>query len=139
MEPEMPDDTKGRNSYEASSNETEDRALSRRNILLGSSALMAAVTITSDALAQAQKAAPAAAPPAPVAPSSRKPNILVIWGDDIGIANISAYSGGLMGYETPSIDRIAREGLKMQHYYGSSPAPQGVRPSSPDSTAFAPG
>jgi len=114
----MPDDTKGRDSYRASSNEIEDRALSRRNILLGSSALMAAATVTSGALAQAQKAAPAAAPATPVAPSGRKPNILVIWGDDIGIANISAYSNGLMGYETPSIDRIAREGLKMQHYYG---------------------
>ena len=60
MEPEMPDDTKGRDSYRASSNETEDRALSRRDILLGSSALMAAATVTSGALAQAQKAAPAA-------------------------------------------------------------------------------
>ena len=47
-----------------------------------------------------------------------KPNILVIFGDDIGIANISAYSNGLMGYETPNIDRIAREGIKFQHYYG---------------------
>ncbi|WP_245283602.1 arylsulfatase [Bradyrhizobium sp. URHD0069] len=56
--------------------------------------------------------------PQPTPPSGRKPNILVIWGDDIGIANISAYSNGLMGYETPSIDRIAREGIKMQHYYG---------------------
>ena len=49
---------------------------------------------------------------------AKKPNILVIWGDDIGIANVSAYSGGLMGYETPNIDRIAREGIRMQHYYG---------------------
>ena len=39
-----------------------------------------------------------------------KPNILVIWGDDIGITNISAYSQGLMGYQTPNIDRIAKEG-----------------------------
>lgn len=36
-----------------------------------------------------------------------KPNILVIWGDDIGITNLSCYSGGLMGYRTPNIDRIA--------------------------------
>ena len=56
--------------------------------------------------------------PAPPAPGARKPNILVIFGDDIGIANISAYSNGLMGYETPNIDRIAREGIKFQHYYG---------------------
>src|ERR1700759_2267596 len=47
-----------------------------------------------------------------------KPNILVIFGDDIGIANISAYSNGLMGYETPNIDRVAREGIKFLHYYG---------------------
>ena len=42
----------------------------------------------------------------------------MIYGDDIGIANVSAYSNGLMGYETPNIDRIAREGIKFQHYYG---------------------
>jgi len=36
-----------------------------------------------------------------------KPNILVIWGDDVGITNISAYSHGMMGYQTPNIDRIA--------------------------------
>ena len=47
-----------------------------------------------------------------------KPNVLVIFGDDIGIANISAYSGGLMGYETPNIDRIAREGIRFLQYYG---------------------
>ncbi|UPG92876.1 arylsulfatase [Luteibacter aegosomatissinici] len=47
-----------------------------------------------------------------------KPNILIIWGDDIGIANLSCYSGGLMGYETPNIDRLATEGLRFLHYYG---------------------
>ena len=47
-----------------------------------------------------------------------KPNILVLWGDDIGISNISAYSDGLMGYETPNIDRIANEGLRFLHYHG---------------------
>ncbi len=40
-----------------------------------------------------------------------KPNILVIWGDDIGQSNISAYTMGLMGYQTPNIDRIAKEGM----------------------------
>ena len=39
-----------------------------------------------------------------------KPNILVIWGDDIGVHNISAYNHGIMGYQTPNIDRIANEG-----------------------------
>jgi len=47
-----------------------------------------------------------------------KPNILVIWGDDIGITNISAYSRGLMGYKTPNIDRIANEGAIFTDYYG---------------------
>ena len=114
----MPDDTRDRECQETPSNEIEDRPLNRRNILLGSSALVAAAAITSGALAQAQKAAPATAAPAPAGPSGRKPNILVIWGDDIGVANISAYSNGLMGYETPNIDRIGREGIKFLHYYG---------------------
>jgi arylsulfatase A-like enzyme len=47
-----------------------------------------------------------------------KPNILVIFGDDIGIANVSAYSDGLMGYTTPNIDRIGEEGIRFLHYYG---------------------
>ena len=47
-----------------------------------------------------------------------KPNILVIWGDDIGITNISAYSDGIMGYQTPNIDRIADEGIRFTDYYG---------------------
>ena len=50
--------------------------------------------------------------------AGKKPNILVLWGDDIGISNISAYSDGLMGYTTPNIDRIAKEGLRFLHYYG---------------------
>ena len=41
---------------------------------------------------------------------AKKPNILVIWGDDIGWSNISAYNHGMMGYETPNIDRLAGEG-----------------------------
>jgi arylsulfatase A-like enzyme len=96
-------------------NTTEQRVLDRRSILLGSTTLAAASAIAAGApvqVAQAQQR-PAAAPAA-----GGKPNILVIFGDDIGIANISAYSNGLMGYETPNIDRIAREGIKMQHYYG---------------------
>ena len=47
-----------------------------------------------------------------------KPNILVIWGDDIGISNLSCYSDGLMGYRTPNIDRIADEGIRFTDYYG---------------------
>ena len=47
-----------------------------------------------------------------------KPNILVIWGDDIGISNLSCYSHGLMGYRTPNIDRIAKEGMMFTDCYG---------------------
>ncbi len=47
-----------------------------------------------------------------------QPNILVIWGDDIGQSNISAYTMGLMGYRTPNIDRIAKEGIIFTDYYG---------------------
>ncbi|HEY4416965.1 MAG TPA: arylsulfatase [Verrucomicrobiae bacterium] len=48
----------------------------------------------------------------------KKPNILVIWGDDIGIENVSAYSDGLMGYATPNIDRVGKEGIRFLDYYG---------------------
>ncbi len=47
-----------------------------------------------------------------------KPNILVIWGDDIGQSNISAYTFGLVGYKTPNIDRIAKAGMMFTDYYG---------------------
>src|SRR5579872_6694238 len=47
-----------------------------------------------------------------------KPNILVIWGDDIGITNLSCYSDGLMGYRTPNIDRLAAEGMRFTDSYG---------------------
>ena len=50
--------------------------------------------------------------------SADRPNILVIWGDDIGISNLSVYSMGLLGYQTPNIDRIAREGMVFTDYYG---------------------
>ena len=58
------------------------------------------------------------AAPTPVLAQDKKQNILVIFGDDVGITNISAYSDGLMGYETPNIDRIATEGLRFLSYYG---------------------
>jgi hypothetical protein len=47
-----------------------------------------------------------------------KPNILIIWGDDIGWFNVSAYNLGIMGYRTPNIDRIAREGALFTDWYG---------------------
>ena len=50
--------------------------------------------------------------------ATRKPNILVIWGDDIGQFNVSAYNHGMMGYKTPNIDRIAKEGALFTDWYG---------------------
>ncbi|NRB38953.1 MAG: arylsulfatase [Pseudomonadales bacterium] len=50
--------------------------------------------------------------------AANKPNILVVWGDDIGMWNVSAYSRGMMGYQTPNIDRIANEGMMFTDYYG---------------------
>ncbi len=47
-----------------------------------------------------------------------QPNILIVWGDDIGQSNISAYTMGVVGYRTPNIDRIAREGIIFTDYYG---------------------
>jgi len=54
---------------------------------------------------------------AAVAATEERPNVLVIWGDDIGYSNISAYNNGIMGYETPNIDRIADEGALFTHHY----------------------
>jgi arylsulfatase A-like enzyme len=50
--------------------------------------------------------------------ADKKPNILVLWGDDIGMWNLSCYSKGMMGYQTPNIDRIAHEGMIFTDYYG---------------------
>ncbi len=92
-----------------------EKFIDRRNVLLGTSSLVAAVTLSSGAFAQTQKTTPSAAAPST---SERTPNIVVIWGDDIGITDISAYSLGLMGFHTPNIDRIAREGMIFTDYYG---------------------
>ena len=48
---------------------------------------------------------------------AKKPNILILWGDDIGIWNISHFSRGMMGYRTPNIDRVAEEGVTFTDYY----------------------
>ena len=55
-----------------------------------------------------------------LAQQTAKPNILVIFGDDIGQTNISAYSFGVMGYRTPNIDRIAKEGMMFTDYYAEN-------------------
>jgi arylsulfatase A-like enzyme len=91
----------------------EHQDLSRRNVLLAGTTLAAASALGSAApiqTAQAQQR--------PATPSGRPPNILIIWGDDIGYWNVSANNQGMMGYKTPNIDRIAREGALFTDWYG---------------------
>ena len=85
-----------------------DHGLSRRNILLSGTAL-AAVTALGSAVTSVKTAS--------AQTSGSNPNILCIWGDDIGTQNISYNSRGLMGYRTPNIDRIAEEGVSFTDYY----------------------
>ncbi len=61
---------------------------------------------------------PAQAATADKPATANNPNILVLWGDDIGQSNISVYTKGIMGYQTPNIDRIANEGMTFTDYYG---------------------
>ena len=68
-----------------------------------------------------------------------KPNILVIWGDDIGITNLSCYSDGLMGYRTPNIDRIANEGMRFTDAYGEQSCTAGRSSFITGQSVFAPG
>jgi arylsulfatase len=94
---------------------SQPRCPSRRNLLAGTAAVTTALAtsaLVSTAQAQ-QKTTPAAAPT-----PGQKPNILVIFGDDIGVPQISAYTMGLMGYRTPNIDRIAQEGAIFTDAYG---------------------
>jgi arylsulfatase A-like enzyme len=94
-------------------NDVNAARLNRRAMLLGGSSIVAASSVISMAQAQQQPA------PAPAAPGG-KPNILVIFGDDIGQTNLSCYSFGVMGYKTPNIDRIAKEGMMFTDYYAEN-------------------
>jgi len=89
--------------------------LKRRDLLLSGGSLLAASTLAAapTRTAQAQQPAPAPAPAA-----GRRPNVLFIMGDDIGWFNVSAYNMGIMGYRTPNIDRIGREGAVFTDWYG---------------------
>jgi arylsulfatase len=99
---------------DAHSNPHSDFALDRRNVLLSGGSLLAmTAAITTPAAAQETK--PAATP---AGGTSGKPNILMIMADDIGWLNVSAYNHGMMGYRTPNIDRIAKEGAMFTDWYG---------------------
>ena len=54
----------------------------------------------------------------PATAADKQPNIVILWGDDIGYWNVSAYNQGMMGYKTPNIDRIAKEGALFTDWYG---------------------
>src|SRR3990172_185405 len=87
-------------------------------------ALLASFVLASGASAQA---------------GEKKPNIVIIWGDDIGQSNISAYSHGVMGYKTPNIDRLAKEGMMFTDYYAEQSAPAGRSSFTPGQSGLRPG
>ena len=84
----------------------EKAGLNRRELLMAGSSVAAVAALSSGMSAEAL---------AQVA--GRKPNILVIFGDDVGYWNVSAYNRGMMGFRTPNIDRIAREGAIFTDHY----------------------
>ncbi|RVL72760.1 arylsulfatase [Sinorhizobium meliloti] len=95
---------------EISTADNSSPSIKRRDLLLGGSALaVASLAVNAVRTASAQEQSPAG--------TAAKPNILVIFGDDIGQANLSAYTFGLMGYQTPNIDRVAKEGMMFTDYY----------------------
>jgi arylsulfatase A-like enzyme len=98
--------------HDSDRTKAKERALDRRKLLLGGTTFAAASAIGSGNAIQVARAQQPTAPTA-----GRRPNILVIMGDDIGQTNVSAYSFGVMGYRTPNIDRIAREGMMFTDYY----------------------
>ena len=91
--------------------QAENTQLNRRGLVLGSTTLAAASVLGS---AGAIKTSQAQQQPT----TGRKPNILMIMADDIGWFNVSAYNHGIMGYRTPNIDRIAKEGAMFTDWYG---------------------
>jgi arylsulfatase A-like enzyme len=107
----------GRQRSESGQSPNAD-GLSRRNLLLSGTTLAAASAWGSAAPAQAAQAQQQQQPATPR--GRRPPNILVIWGDDIGWQNVSAYGMGTMGYTTPNIDRIGMEGIRFTDHYAQN-------------------
>jgi hypothetical protein len=116
-------------SRKQSNGQKSTSGLGRRDLLLNSAAIVAAAAL-GGVSANAASTQPDATPPPPTpAPSkSNPPNILVIFGDDIGQTNISAYSFGVMGYRTPNIDRLAKGEPRGHWPFGANLSPAcGVR------------
>ncbi|MGI9253807.1 MAG: sulfatase-like hydrolase/transferase, partial [Thermomicrobiales bacterium] len=95
--------------------------LGRRSLLKGAAAALAATAAPATFHAAAQDATPvpAAAVPA-TAPAGKPWNFLIIWGDDVGWWDPSCYNHGMMGFQTPNMDRIAAEGARFQSWYGEN-------------------
>ncbi|MBW6398852.1 sulfatase-like hydrolase/transferase [Roseomonas sp. HJA6] len=96
-----------------------NRKNSRRDLLLGGSALMAAATLGAPGARAQQTPAPAGAAPA-AATGRRQPNIVFIMADDVGWFNIRAYNRGIMNTDTPNLDRLAAEGMLFTDYYAEA-------------------
>ena len=106
----MPEDSNLDRASRSGSSGSSFPEISRRSMLLGGSALAAASLAAAGASIGKARAQ--------TSPGGKTPNILVIFGDDIGVPQISAYTMGLMGYRTPNIDRIAAEGAIFTDSYG---------------------
>ena len=98
----------------STNDESNKNSVSRRNMLLAGTTLAAASALRSAAPAQTTQGQ------TPAAPSGRRPNILVIMGDDIGWFNIGAYHRGIMSGKTPNLDRLAAEGMILTDYYAEA-------------------
>ena len=109
----MEDDKASHNSSMHDRSGATHRRVSRRSVLMSSAGMLTVAASLPGALA-GQAAAQTATP---AAQTGKQPNILVIWGDDIGWQNVSAYGLGTMGYTTPNIDRIGREGAIFTDHY----------------------
>jgi len=106
----MPEDSNLDRASQSGSSDSSFPEISRRSMLLGGSALAAASLAAAGASIGKARAQ--------TSPGGKTPNILVIFGDDIGVPQISAFTMGLMGYRTPNIDRIAAEGAIFTDSYG---------------------
>ncbi|GFO82199.1 MAG: hypothetical protein A49_18260 [Methyloceanibacter sp.] len=98
--------------------EIPKNGLIRVSLVMAAAALLSVTAIAMPVSAQEAENAPDTSTGTKSDAKTGKPNILVIWGDDIGTWNISHNNRGMMGYSTPNIDRIAGEGLSFTDYYG---------------------
>jgi arylsulfatase len=106
-------------SHQTPSEHNSQNRIGRRDLLLSGSSLVAAAVLSTTRLGPAQAETQSQQPaPTPATSSGSKPNILFIMGDDIGWFNVSAYNMGIMGYRTPNIDRVGKEGAVFTDWYG---------------------